>query len=118
MVHPDEQIQKKQSDFLNQCPLSEREDHATLFRIGNASYIYHQLAHDTSVNLLESYYDEWLDGLPPNIMKRMKEQGFEKCKSMLPFTRYVNERKNVGMDEWMKEHLSEADYKEYKSNLT
>jgi len=46
----------------------------------------------------------------------MKKQGFEACKSTLPFTRYVNERRDIGMDEWMKQHLSEEDYKTYKDS--
>jgi len=116
MVHPNEKIRKNQSDFLNQCPLNDREFHATLFRIGNAAYIYHQLACDTSDKMLESYYYEWLDGLPAKIKEYMKEQGFERCQSVLPFTRYVNERTDIGMDELMKEHLSKEDYKFWKSN--
>jgi hypothetical protein len=44
----------------------------------------------------------------------MEEKGFEYCKNVLPFTRYVNERSDIGMDDWMKEHLSEDDYKMYK----
>ena len=35
---------------------------------------------------------------------------------MVPFTRYVNERTDIGMDEWMKDHLSSEDYKNYKKS--
>jgi len=114
MEHPDENCRKNQIEFLNQCPQNEREYHARIFRLGNAAFIYHQMAYDTSDTVLEVYYHEWLEGLPPNIKKSMKEHGFERCKSMLPFTRYVNERKDYGMDEWMREHLTEDDYREYK----
>jgi len=115
MEHPDKKCQKKQADFLNQCSVSEKEYHASLFRISNATYIYHQLAYSTSEQILKSYYIEWLNGLPSRIMEDMKRQGYEKCKGILSFTRYVNERNDIGMDEWMKENLSEDDYKQYKS---
>jgi len=116
MEHPDEKYRKKQSEFLKQCPTEDREMHATIFRIGNASYIYNQIAYDTSEKKLKLYYDEWLEGLPANIRESMEKHGFEKCKSMLPFTRYVNERNDIGMDEWMREHLTAGDYEFYKTN--
>jgi len=117
MVHPDKNCQKKQRDFLLQCPADEREYHARMFRIGNAAFIYHQIAaSSTNAVTLEIYYHDWLEGLPPAIMQSMKEQGFEACKNTLPFTRYVNERRDIGMDEWMKQRLSEEDYKTYKDN--
>lgn len=44
----------------------------------------------------------------------MKNKGFDKCKLMFTFTRYVNERTDIGMDEWMKEHLSDDDFKYFQ----
>jgi hypothetical protein len=116
MIHPYPQQQKNQSDFLEKCPPYDKEYHAALFRIGNASFIYHQMATNVSTKNQELYYQEWLEGLPPIIKEDMKTKGFEKCKTMLPFTRYVNERDDIGMDEWMQSNLSESDYKFYKSN--
>ena len=29
---------------------------------------------------------------------------------MIPFTRYVNERNDIGMRDWMQEHLSPSDF--------
>jgi len=115
MTHPNPRIQKNQQDFLEKCPLSERDFHASLFRVGNASFIYHQMAENVSAKNLESYYQEWLEGLPANISKVMKAKGFENCRTMIPFTRYVNEREDFGMDEWMKSNLSEEDYIFYKT---
>jgi protoporphyrinogen oxidase len=54
--------------------------------------------------------------LPANIKKDMKLKGFEACKMMLPFTRYVNERQDIGMGEWMKHHLSAEDYEYYTNS--
>lgn len=115
MTHPDPSCQKKQKDFLEQCPEEEREFHARFFRYGNAAYRYHQLANaPKNEDSLKLYYEEWLLGLPPNIAANMEKKGFKACTTMSPFTRYVNERTDMGMDEWMKDHLSADDYEYYK----
>lgn len=113
-THPDPECRKKQNDFLISCPVDERELHARLFRLGNAAYRYQQLSSSTDYARLKFFYEEWLQGLPADISYEMKKKSLEGCKDMLPFTRYVNERKDIGMDEWMKEHLSSEDYKNYK----
>ena len=110
MKHPNQNIQINQDKFLEQCPVEDKEFHERMFRIGNAAFIYHKQARLTN-KISEEYYLEWLEGLPYNIKRDMQLKGFEACKSMLPFTRYVNERCDIGMDEWMKNHLSEADFK-------
>lgn len=115
MKHPDSECQRKQEEFLKNCPPEDREFHARLFRYGNAVYRYHQLANAPSnKDSLKLYYEEWLQGLPDNIRIDMEKKGFEKCKSIVPFTRYVNERNDMGLDEWLKKHLSEDDYIAYK----
>jgi len=37
----------------------------------------------------------------------MRMLGFEACKTMIPFTRYVNERNDIGMRDWMQEYWEE-----------
>jgi len=113
--HPNPQIQKKQDEFFKKCPDSEKDFHARLFRIGNVSYRYHQRATSNNEEVQRIYYEEWLEGLPEPIKENAKSKGFDNCKTMLPFTRYVNERTDLGMDEWMKQHLPEDDYIYYKS---
>lgn len=110
MKHPNPKIQSNQAEFLKQCPEELKEFHERLFRIGNAAYIYHQQSRSVNDKISKEYFQEWLDGLPDNIKKDMKNKGFEVCKTMIPFTRYVNERSDIGMDEWMKNHLSDDDY--------
>ena len=105
-----------QTDFLNQCSASQKDYHASLFRIGNAAFIYHKMAEKISVARLKKYYPEWLEWLPQTVSENMKAEGFEKCKTMFSFTGYVNEREDKSMDEWMKSNLSEEDYKFYQSN--
>lgn len=112
MKHPDEKCNLNQAEFLEKCPPELKEFHARLFRIGNATFCYHQLASNSEPT--EEYYFEWLEGLPKNIRKDMKAKGFEGCKGMLSFTRYVNERNDIGLDDFLKENLTIQDYEQHK----
>lgn len=116
MKHPDPQCQQRQEAFLEQLPEDKRAFHARMFRIGNASYVYHNQALSINENRLWEYYQEWLEGLPGNIASEMKKRGLEYCKGSYMFTRYVNERNDLGMRDWMKEHLSEEDYRYYEQS--
>lgn len=110
MEHPDPKCQKIQEEFLKNCPEDEKEFHERFFRIGNAAYVYHQRATSINDKVQEEYYHEWLEGLPETIRKDMQNKGFGACKTMVPFTRYVNERSDIGINDWMKDHLSKADF--------
>lgn len=110
MKHPNPEKQKSQEEFLKNCPEEERELHAQIFRTGNAMYVYHMEAMKVKEKDLIFYYQEWLQGLPPNISEDMKKLGFEYCKTVLPFTRYVNERLDNGLNDWLREHLSKEDF--------
>ena len=115
MKHPNPKIQKNQDDFLKNCSDKEREFHARIFRIGNATIHYHKLAATSSMNKakFETFYQDWLKGLPDNIREVMEKKGLKGCRSILSFTRYVNERNDFGIAEWMKTHLSAEDYDFY-----
>ena len=117
MEHPNSKCRIAQAEYLSRLPEEERENKARDIRIGNASYIYHQQAVPIQENRLIMYYKEWLEGLPPNISRHMRMLGFEACKTMIPFTRYVNERNDIGMRDWMQEHLSPSDFN-YWQKLT
>jgi len=110
MKHPIAEQNKNQRQFLEQLESDqEREFHAKMFRIGNASYCYYQMA-QTEVDLTSEDFKEWLEGLPDIIKSDMSKKGFESCKTNLSFRRYVLEKSDYGMDEWMKENLSKADF--------
>ena len=111
MQHPNKEQREVQAKFLAQLPNEQRQQHARLFRFGNASYIYHK--ESAVLHPTEADFEEWLIALPEDLQSYMKNKGFELCKGVLSFTRYVMEKNDIGMDEWMKNHLSEDDYKEY-----
>lgn len=111
MEHPNKKQREAQAKLLEELPKNEREEHARLFRFGNAAYIYHEQAE--TFKPTESDFEEWLIALPKEVRKDMKMKGFESCKGVISFTRYVMEKNDIGMNEWMKNNLSEDDYKEY-----
>jgi hypothetical protein len=111
MKHPNKKQRDSQAKFLAELPEEHRADHARLFRFGNACYIYHLEAENQEPT--ETDFNEWLTGLPENIRNDMEIRGFDACKSVLSFTRYVMEKNDIGMREWMQEHLGTDDYNEY-----
>ena len=44
----------------------------------------------------------------------MENTGFEACKSVLSFTRYVREKNDIGLEEFAKEQMGENDYQKFK----
>mgnify|MGYP000091353079 CR=1 FL=1 len=114
MKHPSKEVRENQKKFLSKLPEEQREEHARLFRFGNAAYIYHQQSKDFEPT--EKDFEMWLNGLPKNIRTDMETKGFEICKSILSFSRYVMEKNDIGMDEWLKNNLTKEDYNEYCKN--
>ena len=111
--HPLEQKNINQENFIQSISENKREYHELLFSYGNAVYIYHSL--DIEPTLQD--YEEWLDGLDEVIRLDMENKGFEKCKMILSFTRYVRERKDIGMEGFVKEKMGIEEYKKYESLL-
>ncbi len=114
--HPISYYNQTQEEFLNKAPQDERRFHELIFSVGNATYRYHQRSTQFSPSLQD--YREWLAGLEPAVRSGMEALGFEKCKSVLSFTRYVMENNDVGMEEYLKTELGEDVYSEYQSLLT
>lgn len=111
MKHPNKKQREHQAKILAELPKEERENTAQLFRFGNAAYIYHTQA--KTFNPTQTDFKEWLTGLSEKIRNNMEIIGFALCKDVLSFQRYVLEKNDIGMDEWMKNNLSEDDYNEY-----
>ncbi len=110
MEHPNSKRGIARAEYLSRLPEEERENKAGEIGIGNACYIYHQQAVPIQENRLIMYYKGWLEGLPTNISRQTRTLGFEACKTMIPFTRYVSERNDIGMRDRMKKHLSASDF--------
>lgn len=66
--------------------------------------------------LLQVYFEEYLEGLAHDGLRRAeREGGLDKAKTSLSFRRYVLERHDMGMDDYLRQHLSEEDYAFYQS---
>lgn len=114
MEHPFKEQRDAQVNMLAEAPEKQREFLRLMFSIGNAAYIYHTQTR-TEVIPTEEDFKDWLIGLPKGMRIEMEKEGFEKCKTMFPFTRHVMERHDVGMEEWMRQNLTEQEYEFWKS---
>jgi hypothetical protein len=113
--HPVPECNIAQEKYLASCPQEHRRFHELFYTYGNITYRYHNDAQRLAPT--EEDYKEWLQGLPDNLREAMKTAGFEECKRMLPFTRYVMEKNDIGIDEYVQLHMDQEDYLEYKSMI-
>lgn len=61
--------------------------------------------------LLKLYFKEYLEGLPNDqIREGERTRGLDEAKRSWPFRRYVLERNDFGMEEFMRMNLSSDDY--------
>ena|SRR5690554_3805872 len=108
--HPLKEKNRNQEEFIkNLKDEPDKEFHSLLFSYGNATYLYHNLPYEAT----EQDYNEWLEGLNEPIKSDMKDKGFEACKSILSFTRYVREKNDIGLEEFVKKQMGENDYQKF-----
>ena len=109
--HPLDTCNQAQENLIATCQEKDRRFHELMFTYGNATYRYHERVNEHPPTMED--FKEWLEGLPDNIRKDMNKKGFEYCKTSFPFTRYVNEKNDLGMDEFVKNLMGE-EFEEYK----
>jgi hypothetical protein len=101
----------KQQEFLDTIKISNPdlfEMMSRQFRIGNVTFRYYKLG--TAFNPTVEEFNDWLEGLPPNIADAHREMGFEKSITSLPFRRFYMELHDIGLDEYLKKYLSDEDF--------
>lgn len=113
MKHPDPEKNQYQAEFLAECQPESRRFYELMFMVGNATYTYHLAAREYEVT--ESLWNEWLEGLSEPVKSGMAKMGFEKGRLALPFTRYVNEKNDLGLDKYLEQMLGAEILKEYNS---
>lgn len=106
--HPDETRNASQNKFLDSLNEQDKEKQALMFSYGNATYKYHTLDIKSTIE----DFNEWIDGLDEPIKSGMKDLGFQKCTGVLSFTRYVREKKDIGMEDFLKNEMG-SDYSKY-----
>lgn len=111
--HPDPVLQLRQQEALDSMPEDGRDLLARMFRFGNLSVRYYQRP---EAEPTEEDFEEWLQGLPANIAAAERKRGFAECRKTFSLRRYTLEKSDVGMDEFMRQHLTEEDYFEWCQN--
>lgn len=114
--HPDKKTQQNQIDALEKSPSDQFDFLVLFFNFGNASYRYMSLARGEETI---DDFEDWLEGLPEKIRKVFEKEGFEASKTAWPFRRHVMERRDLGMDEYIKQILHPDDWVKwnaYKKN--
>ncbi len=109
--HPGEEYNRNQEAFLASCPPEERRAHELMLSYGNATYRYHNEARKFEPT--EQDWAEWLEGLAEPMRTASRGMGFDTCKTILSFTRYVMEKNDVGMDEYVRRLMGGEVYAEY-----
>jgi hypothetical protein len=113
MTHPDPACNEAQDKFLAECSPETRRHHELMFTIGNATFRYHMEA--KKFNPTEADWNEWLEGLPVSMAIHMRNEGFEDGKRVLSFTRYIMEKNDVGLEEYLRKNVDPKIYQEYLS---
>ena len=111
--HPDEGCHQSQLELLalEESP-TERGRLAQLLRWGNATYCYY---HHHHIEATETDYLEWLEGLPARPQAAMRALGFEDNKEALPLRRFVLEKNDIGLSDFLKVVLSASDWQAYEA---
>ncbi len=111
-----EPYNENQLEFLEKFEEPERSEHARIFRIGNVTMRYMN-NDEIDFDPTDEDFENWLSGLPENAQIHFRADGLEKSKGALPFRRFYMEYNDIGLDEYMKRHLSPEDY-EYHMNVS
>lgn len=109
--HPIEELNLKQEDLLQNIPQEYKDYYSMLFSYGNGAVLYHSFPIEPTIQ----DYEEWIKGLPEGNFKiDMHAKGFEFCKTILPFSRYIREKNDIGMDRFIIDKMGEELYHKYK----
>lgn len=110
--HPDEGCHQSQLALLRDQPSAAERNHlAQQLRWGNATYCYY---HQNPVDVSEADYLEWLEGLPQRAQAAMRALGFDEMRDSLPLRRYVLEKNDIGLGEFLRGMLLPADWQAYE----
>jgi hypothetical protein len=103
--HPDETCNINQAEMLKSLNPEMRIFHGRLLNQANATFQYY------NQNILPNQedYEEWLEGLNEPMKSDFKESGFESCKNQLSLRRYVLEKNDFGLDEFVNRLLKPED---------
>lgn len=82
------------------------------FRYGKAISGYYSLPECVPT---EQNFKEWIDSLQEPMKSAFKKQGFDSCKGVLNYRRFILESADIGLDEYLRNNMSSEDYQYYKN---
>jgi hypothetical protein len=103
--HPDATCNINQAEFLKSLNPDMKIYHGRLFNQANATFQYY----NQDIILNQEDFEEWLEGLNEPMKSDFRESGFESCKNQLSLRRYVLEKNDLGLDEFVNRLLKPED---------
>jgi hypothetical protein len=88
-------------------------DNDYLLRIGKTSVDYYN---QIDFKPTKQDFKDWVVSLKEPMKSHFKDMAVSDCIGVLNFKRFFLESRDYGMDEFMKLHLSDEDYKEWNKN--
>jgi hypothetical protein len=85
-----------------------------LLRIGKAIKDYYNQVN--TLGKTEEEFSLWIESLEEPMKSNFKSKGLEYCKNVLNFQRFKLELHDFGMDEYLKNNLTEEDFSYYLAN--
>jgi hypothetical protein len=86
---------------------------AALDRATKACISYYQLP---ECKPTKQNFDLWIKSLAEPIKSDFKKKGFEGCQGILNYKRFILELADIGLENYLREHLSSEDFDFWKSH--
>ncbi len=99
---------ESQLKYLSQFEGETRIEMERTLRIGIVASQYHK-GDGIKFEPTQQDWEDWLAGLPEREAILFRKEGFEKGILAFPFRRFYMELNDLGLEEYMKEHLSTED---------
>ena len=79
-----------------------------LLRIGDTVRLYYEQVN--RADLTEDIFNLWIESLQEPMKSSFKKKGLENCKGVLNLQRFCLELNDKGLDEYLKDNLTEEDF--------
>ena len=85
-----------------------------LLRVGRATTDYYKQLNRNE--LTEEDFKQWIESLEEPMRSSFKNKGLDNCRGVLNFQRFILELQDIGLDEYLKNNLTEEDFSYWVAN--
>ena len=85
-----------------------------LIRIGHTCNDYYKQLN--SKDLKEEDFKQWIESLEEPMRSSFKNKGLDNCRGVLNFQRFILELQDIGLDEYLKNNLTDEDFSYWIAN--